>query len=114
MNDMASWKEKNENQKAAEGALRLFNVLVSLAQLNSTSAPLAGNLCVLAKKFIDGSFSFSFFLFSFFPFFCFLFSSNFCKGGEESLAPFLKNSLEDLKESEDRFCLGIYKKLTGS
>uniref|UniRef100_A0A7S4USV2 Uncharacterized protein n=1 Tax=Paramoeba aestuarina TaxID=180227 RepID=A0A7S4USV2_9EUKA len=85
MDEMAVWKKENQNGKAAEGALRLFDALTHLVQLNGTSVSLAGNLCVLAKKFVDG--------------------------GEQKLAPYLTNTLESLKDSEDKYCFGLYKKL---
>jgi hypothetical protein len=88
MDSMAAWKEKNQNGKAAEGALKLFDTLTHLVQLNETSAPLAGNLYVLAKKFIEG--------------------------GEEKLAPYMTSTLDSLKDSEDKFCFRLHKKLISS
>ena len=54
MDDMATWKDKSMNESAAQGALNLFNKLAYGSQLNQASAPLAGNLCVLAKKLVEG------------------------------------------------------------
>ena len=43
--------------------MRLFDTLTRLVQLDGTSVSLAGNLCVLAKKFIEGLFCFVLFCF---------------------------------------------------
>ena len=106
--------------------MRLFDTLTHLVQLNGTSVSLAGNLCVLAKKFIEGLFIIIGVIFGFFITFmvlalflglfcvlCFVFCSlTPFLGGEKNLSPYLTNTLNSLKDSEDKYCFGLYKKLS--
>tara|TARA_R110002050_G_scaffold169852_4_gene301694 strand:- start:2374 stop:3975 length:1602 start_codon:yes stop_codon:yes gene_type:complete len=87
MEMMASWKEKNQNTTAARVALDLFNVTTRLAEMNGTSATLAGNLCMLAKRLMEG--------------------------GEVDSKKYFFNSVDYLQYSENRFCSSLYQKLHG-